>query len=72
MHTLEPQTPIEVQTQHGVGIVVYITVYGPHNNDVWTVANKKTGRIRHYSTRHLKLAPNFTFDINTNEKPEDL
>jgi hypothetical protein len=72
MHSFIPETPIDVETHHGLGTVVYITVYGQFNNDVWTVANKKTGRIRHYSTRHLKLAPNFTFDINPNEQPEDL
>jgi hypothetical protein len=72
MHTFEPTSLIEVETHHGRGVVLFVTIYGPHNNDVWTVANKKTGRIRHYSTRHIKLAPNQTFDINPAENPEDL
>jgi hypothetical protein len=67
VHSFEPRDPIEVETPHGLGIVLYITVYGVHGNDMWCVANKKDGRLRHYDTVQLKLAYNGVLGLN---KPE--
>ncbi len=63
-HTFEPRDPLEVETPHGLGIVLYITVYGVHGNDMWCVANKGDGRLRHYDTVQLKLAYNGVLGLN--------
>ena len=57
-HSMQMNDPIEVITPHGPGIVLYVTVYGVHGNDMWCVANKQDGRMRHYETTQLKLAFN--------------
>jgi hypothetical protein len=64
VHSFEPRDPIEVETPHGLGIVLYITVYGVHGNDMWCVANKADGRMRHYDTTQLKLAYNGVLNLN--------
>lgn len=64
MHSFELRDPIEVDTPHGRGIVLYITVYGVHGNDMWCVANKTDGRIRHYETTQLQLAFNGAIAMN--------
>jgi hypothetical protein len=64
IHSIEPRDPIEVDSPHGRGIVLYITVYGVHGNDMWCVANKEDGRMRHYETTQLKLAFNGALDLN--------
>lgn len=55
MHTFEPHDSWEVETPHGSGIVLYVTIYGIHTNDIWAVANKEDGQIRHYQTVQLFL-----------------
>jgi hypothetical protein len=57
-HSIELSDPTEVETPHGAGIVLYVSVYGVHANDMWCVANKEDGRIRHYETTQLRLAFN--------------
>ena len=47
-----------------MGLVLYITVYGVHCNDLWCVAIKSNGRMRHYETTQLKLAFNGAMGIN--------
>jgi hypothetical protein len=63
-HSFEPSDPLEVETPHGIGVVLYITVYGVHGNDMWCVANKADGRMRHYETTQLKLAFNGVLGLN--------
>lgn len=70
MHTFQPKDPIEVETLHGLGIVIYVTVYGGFANDIWAVANKKDGQIRHYQTIQLKLAESGVLEMN--EKPKEV
>lgn len=67
-HTFEPKDPIEVITPHGLGIVVYVTVYGPHANDLWCIATKSDGQLRHYQTIQIQLAESGV--IGMNEKPK--
>jgi len=50
MIPLEPRDAMEVETPHGKGIVIYITIMGSFQNDIWCVANKQDGQIRHYQT----------------------
>jgi len=64
MHTFEPKDPIEVITPHGPGVVVYVTVYGPHANDLWCVATKADGQLRHYQTIQLRLAESGVLEMN--------
>jgi hypothetical protein len=64
VHSFEPRDPIEVISPHGPGIVLYITVQGAHGNDMWCVANKEDGRIRHYESTQLKLAYNGMLGLN--------
>lgn len=53
-----------VQTVHGLGQVLFIMDYGPHENTVWVVANKEDGRVRHYNSNQIILDRNYTFDMN--------
>ena len=64
IHTFEPRDPLEVETPHGAGFVLYITVYGVHGNDMWCVANREDGRIRHYESIQLRLAFNGAMGVN--------
>ena len=64
MHTFEPKDPIEVITPHGPGVVVYVTVYGPHANDIWCIATKADGQLRHYQTIQLQLAESGVIGMN--------
>ena len=54
IHAIEPRDPIEVDSPHGRGIVLYITVYGVHGNDMWCVA-QQGGRARSGITRPRQL-----------------
>jgi hypothetical protein len=60
---------LEVETPHGKGIVLYVTVHGPHMNDVWCVANLKDGQLRHYQTCQLSLSENGMVGVKKEEKP---
>ena len=64
VHSFEPRDPIEVETPHGRGFVIYITIYGVHGNDMWCVANKQDGRLRHYETTQLRMAYNGVLELN--------
>jgi len=64
MHTFVPDDKIEVLTTHGPGIVVYITVNGGFQNDIWCVANKKDGQLRHYETIQLKMSESGVLGMN--------
>jgi hypothetical protein len=63
-HSFEPTDPWEVETPHGRGIVLYVTVYGAYANDLFCVANKEDGRIRHYQTDQISLTRNYTLQLN--------
>jgi hypothetical protein len=64
MHSFEPTDPWEVDTPHGIGVVLYVTVYGAYSNDLFCVANKEDGRIRHYQTDQIQLTRNWTLSVN--------
>lgn len=64
MHTFQPRDPIEVETIHGRGIVLWVTIYGAFANDIWTVAIKSDGQIRHYQTIQLKLSESGVLGMN--------
>jgi hypothetical protein len=63
-HSFEPADPWEVDTPHGRGIVLYVTVYGAYANDLFCVANKEDGRIRHYQTDQISLCTNYTMNVH--------
>lgn len=63
-HSFEPSDPWEVDTPHGRGVVLYVTVYGAYSNDLFCVANKEDGRIRHYQTDQIQLTRNWTLTVN--------
>lgn len=60
----QPNDLWEVVTPFGEGVVLYVDRRGQHSNDVWCVADKENGQLRHFSTIQLKLAKNSTLDIN--------
>ena len=64
VHSFEPSDPWEVDTPHGRGVVLYVTVYGAYSNDLFCVANKEDGRIRHYQTDQVQLTRNYTLTVN--------
>jgi hypothetical protein len=70
MHTFEPKDPIEVITPHGPGIVIYVTVYGPHANDIWCIATKADGQLRHYQTIQVQLAESGVLNMNEKSKEQ--
>lgn len=59
----EPKNPIPVVTPEGDGYVIYIKENGMHENDVWTVVLKDSGRVLHFLTNHIKIYNNNTYDI---------
>jgi hypothetical protein len=63
-HSFEPADPWEVDTPHGRGIVLYVTVYGAYANDLFCVATKEDGRIRHYQTDQISLCTNYTMNVH--------
>ena len=63
-HSFEPSDPWEVDTPHGMGVVLYVTVYGAYANDLFCVASKEDGRIRHYQTDQIRLTRNWTLTVN--------
>jgi len=63
MNIFFPPNPIDVETIHGPGLVIYIMPMDSFANDIWCVANKKDGQLRHYETIQLKLMPNYTLGI---------
>jgi len=52
-----------VNTEHGVGLVLYVETFA-QDNDIWTIANQKDGKIRHYNTQQITLSKNNTDEIN--------
>jgi hypothetical protein len=60
---LEFQKPIPVVTPLGDGYAIYVTSSGMFENDVWTVALEKSGDVKHFTTDHIKIYQNLTFDI---------
>ncbi len=59
----EPKNPIPVVTPEGDGYVLYIKENGMHENDVWTVVLKDSGRVLHFLTNQIKIYNNKTYDI---------
>lgn len=59
----EPKNPIPVVTPEGDGYVLYIKENGMHENDVWTVVLKDSGRVLHFLTNQIKIYNNNTYDI---------
>jgi hypothetical protein len=68
MNVVFPPDLLEVVTVHGEGIVVYITITSIHTNDIWCIATKSDGQLRHYETKDVKLNSNYTFGINVPTK----
>jgi hypothetical protein len=60
---LEFKNPIPLITPHGLGYAIYVSNSGTYDNDVWAVALKETGEIKHYNTSQLKIEKNGTFEI---------
>ena len=60
----ELQQIMWVETVHGIGQVLFILDYGPHENTVFMVANKEDGKIRHYVSNDVTLCKNYTFGFN--------
>ena len=69
VHSFEPSDPWEVDTPHGLSVVLYVTVYGAYSNDLFCVANKEDGRIRHYQTDQIQLTRNWTLSVNVPAAP---
>jgi hypothetical protein len=55
---------VEVETPHGRGVVIYIDPQDSFANDIWCVANKANGQIRHYQTIQLKLSETGVLGVN--------
>lgn len=64
MNLIQLNPPIEVITLHGIGWALVYVDNGPGINGDWIVADKLSGQLRHYNTTQLKLAKNYTHEIN--------
>ena len=59
-----PPYPIPVLVEETKeGYVLYIESSGQLENDIWTIAHKEGGVIRHYLTSQVLIIKNATFDI---------
>ena len=57
-------TPIPVVTCDGHdGYAIYVCNSGTFENDVWCIALRDGGHLRHYTTSQLRIQHNSTFDI---------
>lgn len=63
---LEFKNPIPLITPHGLGYAIYVSNSGTYDNDIWAVALKETGEIKHYNTSQLIMCSNGTFEIKNN------
>ena len=64
----EVQQILWVETPHGVGQVLFIMDYGPHENTVFVVALEDTREIKHYTTPQIKICNNHTFYEHKNRE----
>jgi hypothetical protein len=64
MHTV--LLSVDVESPFGPGRTIYVTVHDDFANDIFLVACKKTGHLRHFATNQLRLSPNGTLEIGDN------
>lgn len=57
----ELQQMLYVNTPHGLGLVLFLIDYGPHENSVYQVALDKCGKIKNYNTNQVTVFKNLTF-----------
>lgn len=57
----ELQQMLYVNTPHGIGLVLFLIDYGPHENSVYQVALKYSGEIKNYNTNQVTVVKNLTF-----------
>lgn len=60
----EVQQVLWVNTAHGIGQVLFLIDYGPHENTHWVVANMENGKITHYESNQITIYRNHTLDMN--------
>jgi len=59
----EFNNPISVVTTLGSGMAIYVQSAGTFENDIWRVALKQTGHIKHFLSRPIAIDSNHTFGI---------
>jgi hypothetical protein len=65
----ELQQMLYVNTPHGVGLVLFLIDYGPHENSVYQVVLDSTGEIKNYNTNQITVVKNLTFaDLEDDEE----
>jgi len=60
----EIQQTIWVNTPKGVGHALFIIDYGIHQNTIWVVCLKETGKILHFDSNQLTVTKNNTLELN--------
>jgi len=60
----EIQQTIWVNTPKGIGHALFIIDYGIHQNTVWVVCLKETGKILHFDSNQLTVTKNNTLELN--------
>jgi hypothetical protein len=65
----EIQQTLWVNTSHGLGQALFLIDYGIHQNTVWVVSLKESGKIKHYDSTQISIERNYTinFNLNNNE-----
>lgn len=69
---LEFKKPIPLVVMDGKGgwedgYGIYVSNSGTFEDDVWTVALCKDGKVQHYRSSQIRMWVNRTFDINKQE-----
>ena len=64
----EIQQTLWVNTPHGLGQALFLIDYGIHQNTVWVVSIKESGKINHYDSTQISVEKNYTINFNLNDK----
>ena len=64
----EIQQTLWVNTPHGLGQALFLIDYGIHQNTVWVVSIKESGKINHYDSNQISVEKNYTINFNLNDK----
>lgn len=54
---------IPVKTVHGEGYILYVTDGSGFENDIYTIVNCETGKIKHYNSQQVTVIQNQTYEI---------
>ena len=63
----EPRNRIEVKTNKGDGIILFITDYGHETDTIYTVVLNDSGEMWQFVHKNIRVKNNITFGRNINK-----